>query len=71
MPSRETGRSIRRPAIESQGQIAAFLTFARCIRSHRVAELPDPTSSGELTHQIVANAGISPRQPAVLQADDA
>jgi hypothetical protein len=68
---RETGRCIRRPAIESQGQIAAFLTFARCIRSHGFPSFPDPTSSGELTHQMVANAGISLRQPAVLQAGDA
>ena len=71
MRSRETGRCIRRPAIESQDQIAAFLTFARCIRSHRLPSFPDPTSSGELTHQMVANAGISMRQPAVLQAGDA
>lgn len=68
MQSRETGRCIRRPAIESQGQIAAFLTFARCIRSHGFPSFPDPTSSGELTHQMVANAGISLRQLAVLQA---
>ena len=40
MPSRETGRSIRRPAIESQGQIAAFLTFSRWIRSHGFPSFP-------------------------------
>ena len=68
MPSRETGGCIRRPVIESQGQIAAFLTFARSIRSHGFPSFPDPTSSGELTHQMVANAEISLREPAVLQA---
>lgn len=47
------------------------LTFARCIRSHGFPSFPDPTSSGELTHQMVANAGVSLRRPAILQAGDA
>jgi hypothetical protein len=61
---RETGRCIRRPAIERQGQIAVFLTFARCIRSHGFSSFPDPTSGGDLTHQMVAKAGTSLPQPA-------
>jgi hypothetical protein len=55
----------------SQAQIAAMLAFARCLRTHGFSSFPDPTSSGELTHEMVANAGINLHQPAVLQAGDA
>ncbi len=58
-------------AAHSQAQIAAFLAFARCIRSHGFPNFPDPTSSGELTHEMLADAGINLHQPAVLQAGDA
>lgn len=51
----------------SQAQIAAFVAFARCMRSHGFPSFPDPTSSGRLTDQMLANAGINPHQPAVLQ----
>jgi hypothetical protein len=52
-------------------QLVAGLAFAGCLRSHGLASFPDPTSSGELTHEMLANAGIDPRQPAVLRAADA
>ncbi len=52
-------------------QVAAMVAFARCMRGHGFPRFPDPTSSGELTHQMVASAGISLNQPAVLQAGDA
>ncbi len=55
----------------SQAQIAAMLGFARCIRSHGFPSFPDPNSSGELTHEMVASAGINLHQPAVQQAGDA
>ncbi len=55
----------------SQAQTAALLAFARCMRSHGFSSFPDPNSSGELTHEMVANAGINLHQPAVLQAGDA
>ena len=54
----------------SQGQITAMLAFARCLRSHGFANFPDPTSSGDLTHQMLANARIDLHQPAVVQAAD-
>lgn len=57
-----------RSAAPSPAQIAAFLAFARCIRSHGFPSFPDPTSGGDLTHQMVASAGINLHQPAVLQA---
>ena len=58
---------------EAQGpaHTAAMLAFARCIRSHGFPNFPDPSSSGQLTHQMVASAGINLHQPAVLEAGDA
>jgi hypothetical protein len=55
----------------SPAQIAAFLAFARCIRSHGLPNFPDPTSGGQLTRQMLANAGINIQLPAVQQAADA
>jgi hypothetical protein len=58
-------------AAHSPAQIAAGLAFARCLRSHGFPHFPDPTSSGELTHAMIANAGIDIHQPAAVQAADA
>lgn len=55
----------------SHAQIAAELAFARCVRSHGFPSFPDPTSDGQLTHEMLANAGINLHQPAALQAGDA
>jgi hypothetical protein len=52
-------------------QIGAMLAFARCLRSHGFANFPDPTSSGDLTHQMLATAGINLQQPALVQVADA
>jgi len=62
-PSNET------PA-RRQAQIAAGLAFARCLRTHGFPNFPDPTSSGQLTPEMVTQAGIDLHQPAVLQAAD-
>jgi hypothetical protein len=64
------GGQTQSPA-RSQAQIAALLAFARCLRSHGFRNFPDPTSGGEVTHEMLANAGINLHQPAVLQAADA
>ncbi|MGN6870129.1 MAG: hypothetical protein ACTHMY_17205 [Solirubrobacteraceae bacterium] len=53
-----------------QAQIAAGLAFARCLRTHGFPNFPDPTSSGQLTPEMVTQAGINLHQPAVLQAAD-
>jgi hypothetical protein len=53
-----------------QAQIAAGLAFAGCLRTHGFPNFPDPTSSGELTPQMVTQAGINLHQPAVLHAAD-
>jgi hypothetical protein len=56
---------------QRHAQTVAGRAFARCLRSHGFANFADPTSSGQITHEMLANAGINPRQPAVLQAADA
>jgi hypothetical protein len=58
-------------AARHRAQLPAFLAFVRCLRSHGFLSFPDPTSSGQLTHEMVAAAGINLHQPAVLQAGDA
>ncbi len=58
-------------AAQRQAQTVAALAFARCLRSHGFRQFPDPSSSGELTHQMLAAAGIDVHQPAVVQAADA
>jgi hypothetical protein len=63
------------PPTQSTGQrhaqLVAGRAFARCLRSHGFPSFPDPTSSGQLTHEMLAHAWINPQQPAVLQAADA
>jgi hypothetical protein len=51
--------------------LRALLAFARCMRTHDIPNFPDPTSSGQVTHEMLAHAGINLHQPAVLQAADA
>jgi hypothetical protein len=58
-------------ADQSQAHTAAMLAFAHCLRSHGFPNFPDPTSGGDLTREMIASAGISLRQPAVLQVGDA
>jgi hypothetical protein len=61
----------RQSAAQRQAQIVAARAFARCLRSHGFPNFPDPTSSGQLTHEMLANEGINVHQPAVVQAADA
>ena len=56
---------------QNQARAVGALAFARCLRSHGFPSFPDPTSRGELTHEMLAGAGINPHQPALLQAADA
>ncbi len=78
IPGSQQPSGLRRPigspgqsAAQGQAHTAALLAFAHCIRSHGFPNFPDPTSSGQLTHEMVASAGINLHQPAVLQAGDA
>jgi hypothetical protein len=64
------GGSTQTPA-HTHAQLVAALAFARCIRAHGFPSFPDPSSNGNITHQMVAQAGIDLHQPAVLRAADA
>lgn len=55
----------------SAAHVADALAFARCLRSHGFPNFPDPTSGGQITHEMIAGAGINLHQPAVVQAADA
>jgi hypothetical protein len=68
MPGQQTDSQ---GSAHSRKQIDAMLAFARCIRSHGLSRFPDPTSTGELNHAMLAQAGIDLHQPAVIQAADA
>lgn len=65
------GGGARETPAHTQAQKAAALAFAACIRSHGFPTFPDPSVTGQLTHEMVAAAGIDVHQPAVLQAGDA
>jgi hypothetical protein len=56
---------------QTHAHIIALLAFARCLRTHGFPNFPDPTSSGQVTHEMLAAAGINLHQPAVLRAADA
>lgn len=51
-------------------QIDAMLAFARCIRGHGFSGFPDPTVTGSVTHEMLAQAGIDLHQPAIAHAAD-
>jgi hypothetical protein len=55
----------------SHAQLTAMVALARCMRGHGFARFPDPTSSGGVTHTMLANAGIDIHQPAFAHAADA
>jgi hypothetical protein len=54
----------------TQQQIDALLAFARCLRSHGFPSFPDPNGSGELSHEMLARAGIDLHEPALVAAAD-
>jgi hypothetical protein len=66
-----SGQSQSQSETHSPAQTAAMVAFAGCMRSHGFTSFPDPTNSGELTHEMLATAGINLHQPAIVQAADA
>jgi len=56
---------------EPHSHTVALLAFARCLRGHGFPNFPDPSTSGQVTHEMIASAGINLQQPAVLHAADA
>ena len=55
----------------SAAQVADFVAFARCLRTHGFPNFPDPTATGQLSHEMLASAGINLHQPGVIPAADA
>jgi hypothetical protein len=55
----------------TRAQTVALLAFASCMRSHAFPSFPDPTSSGELSHEMLARARIDLHEPVVVHAADA
>lgn len=62
------------PAQESAAQrhahVVAALAFAGCMRGHGFQRFPDPNTSGQITHAMLADAGIDIHQPAAVQTAD-
>jgi hypothetical protein len=69
MPANGLGPANTGPSPHTR--FVAGMAFARCVRQHGFPSFPDPTRSGELTPQMIANAGINLHQEAVLKAGDA
>ena len=69
MPTSGLGPSQAGPP--PHARFADALAFARCVRRHGFPTFPDPTSSGQLTAQMISGAGIDVHQPAALRAGDA
>jgi hypothetical protein len=58
---------IQETAQQQRMQLAAELSFARCMRSHGLARFPDPTAQGQLSVEMVQAQGIDVHSPAVLR----
>lgn len=55
---------------QTQSHPGAMLAFAHCLRSHGFRNFPDPNSSGQLTPEMVTEAGIDLHQPGLLRSAD-
>ncbi len=64
-------RASRQSAAQTRARVTAALAFARCLRGRGFPRFPDPTSTGELSHEMLAGAAIDVHQPALLRAADA
>jgi hypothetical protein len=64
------GGPSNQPSVPTHAQMTAFVAFARCMRGHGFPRFPDPSSSGELSHEMLAHAGIDVHLPAVVAAAD-
>jgi len=69
LPSR--GSSSQESAQQQRAQLAAELSFARCMRSHGVVGFPDPTAQGELSVEMVQAQGIDVHSATVLRVVNA
>ncbi len=63
-------RAPRQSASRTRERVTAALAFAHCLRGRGFPRFPDPTSTGEMSHEMLASAGIDVHQPALLRAAD-
>jgi hypothetical protein len=70
LPTEADKINVPSPA-QQKARSEGMLAFAACMRKHGFSSFPDPTSQGQLTLEMITQAGINPQQPAVLQAGDA
>jgi hypothetical protein len=57
---------------EQQKALAQALEFAQCMRTHGVADFPDPTTNGGgVSFRIKVGGGVDPRSPAFQAAEKA
>jgi hypothetical protein len=54
-------------AQQTRTRVADELSFARCMRSHRLTRFPDPPAHGDLSVAMVQAEGIDLHSPAVLR----
>lgn len=64
-------RAPRQSAAQARARVTAALAFARCLRGRGFPRFPDPTSTGEMSHEMLTSAGIDVHRPALLRAADA
>src|ERR1700740_3354525 len=60
-------RGGQQTARQRRSQLAAELSFARCMRTHGLARFPDPTAQGDLSVEMVQAHGIDVHSPVVLR----
>jgi hypothetical protein len=53
---------------EQHARAQALLAFARCLRSHGIANFPDPNGQGQLTSATINAAGVDLHAPGFLTA---
>jgi hypothetical protein len=67
LPMPQNGDSAQNARGRLQRELG-LLAFARCVRSHGVANFPDPNAQGQLTDATLATAGINIHLPYVVNA---
>ena len=67
--------NILTPVLDTAGSLATqaareqhMVAFAKCMRGHGVPGFPDPTTRGQLTQQMITNAGVDLHAPGVFAA---
>jgi hypothetical protein len=62
------GNAASQNPARTRAQTAALLALARCMRSHGFPSFPDPTGTGQLTHEMLADARIDLHDPQAVAA---